>query len=258
MRAKKSLGQNFLINEGIINKIIDVAKISSNDTILEIGPGRGALTTSIASKAGRVICIEKDGELASKLKDELTQSNIEIYEADILEIDLTTLELEKAKYKIVANIPYNITSHLIRKMLYQWPMPKAAFLMIQKEVANRIIAKPPQMNQLAVFSQAKAAVKKEFDVSAGSFRPIPKVDSTFISIVPVDTYIDFQRFEKIVHSGFSQRRKKLTSNLINNLGVDRPYIESVFETIGLDPNIRAENLTLDKWKALSDIIVLND
>lgn len=255
MKAKKSLGQNFLINTGIIEKIITLASVRG-ENIIEVGPGRGALTEILAKDAKRLTCIEKDSEIAQELRDKYSGfKNVEIIEGDALSIDLNLLGIKEGEYKIVANIPYYITSHLIRDILYKWPAPKEAILMVQKEVAQRIVAVPPDMNLLAVFSQLRADIKNEFKVSAGSFRPTPKVDSAVISIKPKREIDNIEAVEKVIKAGFSQKRKQLASNLSNELGIGKDIISSKLTDLGISPDIRAESLTIEEWIRLSQNIL---
>src|SRR3989344_5827810 len=152
LSPKKSLGQNFLINQGILDKIVSAAELCPDDTVLEIGPGTGNLTKPLSEKAGRVIAIEKDRRLIEDLKEKFKNSNIEIIEGDILKLDIRKLfencklKIENYDYKVVGNIPYYITSNLLKTIFEKWPKPKLIVLTVQKEVAKRIIAKPPDMN----------------------------------------------------------------------------------------------------------------
>jgi len=197
IHAKKSLGQNFLINKGVLDKVVNSAELDKNDIVLEIGPGKGILTNKLAEKAGRVIAIEKDHRLIESLKEMfLTKSvygepvesaiaeNVEIVEGDILKFDISRFKFKDSGYKIVANIPYYITSNLLRTIFEKWPTPKLIVVMVQKEVAQRIMAKPPHMNLLALSIQFYAEPKIISYVSKGSFRPQPKVDSAIVKLVP--------------------------------------------------------------------------
>ncbi len=238
IHPNKLMGQNFLIDENVLNKIIETANIDSSDVILEIGPGLGILTLELAKKAKRVIAIEKDEELCEILKNVLTAQNVvnvEIVHGDILQLQ----QIQQLQhYKVVANIPYYLTSPLIRKFLEAENKPEFMVLMMQKEVTQRICASPPKMSLLAVSVQFYAEPKIISFVSKNSFYPVPKVDSAIIKIVPQETpKIDTEKFFKLVKRGFASKRKMLKNNIF---GIN-------FEKLGLNPNIRAENLTINGW-----------
>jgi 16S rRNA (adenine1518-N6/adenine1519-N6)-dimethyltransferase len=144
--AKKSLGQNFLINPGVVDRIVQAAELNSNEKVVEVGPGLGVLTKELARSAGKVIAIEKDHRAIEILQKELP-SNVTVIEGDILEFNPDTADLKRGEYKLVANLPYYITSHFLRKLLEDWPSPALAILMVQKEVAQRMTAKPDDMKR---------------------------------------------------------------------------------------------------------------
>ncbi len=152
--AKKSLGQNFLINEGVVARIVEAAEVGATDTILEVGPGTGNLTAALVAKAGKVIAIEKDTRAILPLREQFVDLPIHIVEADALKINPQDLGIKAGEYKIVANLPYYITSHFMRTVFQDWPRPTTMVLMVQKEVARRIVAKPPEMNLLALSVQS--------------------------------------------------------------------------------------------------------
>src|SRR3989344_5972122 len=221
---KKSLGQNFLVNPHILDKIISAAEISKDDVILEVGPGTGNLTKKLAEKAKKVIAIEKDHRLIEPLKQTFkNHSNVEIMRGDILDTK-TDFVLQSPslsdKYKIVANIPYYITSNLLRTIFEAWPKPKLIVLTVQKEVAKRIVAKPPDMNLLALSVQFYSEPKIISYISRGSFRPMPKVDSAIIKLTPrnnehgamntADAHCSLltDHFFKLIRAGFSGKRKQ--------------------------------------------------
>lgn len=254
---KKSLGQNFLINAGILQKIVAVAELTSADTVLEIGPGTGNLTKLLSEKAGRVIAIEKDYRLIELLKTELLTNskytgNVEVIKEDILKFKPEEHGLKDDGYKIVANIPYYITSNLLRVIFESasWRMtsPKLIVLTIQKEVARRIVAKPPDMNLLALSVQLYSEPKIVSYVSRGSFRPIPKVDSAIIKLVPKTGQPENREiFFRLIKAGFSEKRKRLVNNLAKNFGVARDNLLKIFEKVGIESFARAENLSLNQW-----------
>ncbi len=256
IRPKKSLGQNFLINAGLLEKIASAAELKNNDTVLEIGPGTGNLTKLLSEKSGRVIAIEKDRRLIEELQKKFKNTNIEIIEADVLQWTPSQLQKCLLQYKIVANLPYYITSHFLRMVFERWPKPKLIVLTVQKEVAQRIVAKPPDMNLLALSVQLYAEPKIIGHVSRGSFRPMPNVDSAIIKMITYDKPLttDPVRFFTLVKAGFSEKRKQLISNLSRNFGIMKEDILKVFEKIGIKQDIRAENLSLSQWIELSKFI----
>jgi len=248
--AKKSLGQNFLINQGVIERIIQAAEINSNDCILEIGPGTGNLTKALAKSAGTVIAIEKDARAIEILKHEMP-SNVRMIEGDGLTYDVNSLALNH--YKVVANLPYYITSHFLRVMLEDWPQPELAVLMVQKEVAQRIMAKPPQMNMLALSVQFYADVEKVMDVSRGSFRPMPTVDSTVIKLITKTTDMAHENYKKVFEIArhcFAGKRKQLVGTLPEAMGKSRSEIIAILEKINISPMDRPETLRVEDWIAL--------
>lgn len=247
MTMKKSLGQNFLINQGVLNKIVDAANLNINDVVVEIGPGTGNLTEKIAEKAGRVMAIEKDNRLIESLKEKFKDSNVEIVEGDALKIDTGVLlnssrSKASGSYKIIGNIPYYITSHLLRTIFEKWLTPELIVLTIQKEVARRIVAKPPDMNLLALSVQLYSDPKIIGYVSKGSFRPMPKVDSAIIKLIPKND-IDPNQVTKILalaKKAFAGKRKKLK----NTIG------QEILKNFNIDPDTRPEKLSLNDWYRL--------
>jgi 16S rRNA (adenine1518-N6/adenine1519-N6)-dimethyltransferase len=259
LRAKKSLGQNFLTNKGVVDKIINAAELNSNDLVVEIGPGTGNLTSKLAEKAGRVIAIEKDSGLISELKNKYRdRAGIEIIEEDVLKLTVEDLRLKDSGYKIVANIPYYITSNFIRTVFEKWPKPELIVLMVQKEVAQRIMAKSPPKNGKAVSGQAPMnllALSVQFYaepkiisyVSRGSFRPIPKVDSAIISLRPrvLNLKPELKKeFFKLIRTAFAGKRKQLK----NTVGPE------VLAGTDIKPESRPGALSLDDWLKLASVI----
>ncbi len=262
----KGLGQNFLINKPVFEKIIRAADLSSKDTILEIGPGIGNLTQELAKNAKKIISIEKDKIMVGVLKETLKDfKNVEIIQGDILKIKIPDLKI-KGSYKVVANLPYYITSPTIRKFLESpgvrpdevGPRPGLMVLMVQKEVAKRICARPPQMNLLAVSVQFYGEPKIIDFVSKESFWPKPKVDSAILRITPLirsDKTINVNLFFKVVRAGFSQPRKQLVNNFVkklalsppNGLKLNKDRIKFWLSKNKIDPTQRAETLSIAEW-----------
>jgi len=265
IKPSKRLGQNFLVDKRVLEKIIEVASPSSKDLILEVGPGLGMLTVELARRVKKVIAIEKDKTLFQILKDILKSkgiNNVEVINKDILQISnfefLISNKILNPNYKIVANLPYYITSPFIRKFLEAEHKPKLMVLMVQKEVAQRICAKPPKMSLLAVAVQFYAKPEIVSYVSKKSFFPQPKVDSAILRIAPwknADSYaekcgISPEQFFKIVKAGFSSRRKFLINNLSRELKIKNYKLKIVFDQIGLGQKLRAENLSIEDWLKL--------
>ena len=267
IRPCKKMGQNFLIDRNIAEKIINCADISKNDIILEIGPGLGSLTQELAKKAGAVIGIEKDKKMSLILKETLKEfKNVKIVNSDILKIsNLQNLinqkkENKRKNFKIVANLPYCIASKIIRKFLEYKNPPKTMVLLVQKEVAQRICAKPPKMNLLAVSVQFYAQPEIISYLSKNCFWPIPKIDSAIIKITPIknkfQNQIPSQLFFRIVKAGFSYPRKQLANNLSKKLKLNKKEIKNLFLKADINPSQRAESLSVDNWIDLTKLFVL--
>ena len=250
--ANKTLGQNFLVNKGVIAKIISAASLSGADTVLEIGPGTGLLTFELAKIAKKVIAVEKDKALAQMLRQKLTDEgvvNVEIITDDILSFLSTSRKLQAKSYAVVANIPYYLTSALIRMLLELPNNPPNIILTIQKEVARRIAAADGKESVLSLSVKFYADAKILFYISKGSFFPIPKVDSACIEITPRKTRqkTDSEAFFAVVKAGFSAPRKKLLGNLANKLEIGKNDVESAFSKAGVSIDARAETLSFDQW-----------
>lgn len=251
------LGQNFLTDEGIVKKIIAAADLQPADLVLEIGPGRGILTAALSQKVGSLIAVELDEELAEALHKKLSGAkNVEIINADILKINLAEF-LKNDRYKVIANIPYYITSKIIRLFLENELPPQEMILMVQKEVAERIAAQPGQMSILAASVQYYAEAEILFSVDKNSFAPVPEVDSAVIRITyaqknPPDK-ADAKKFFSLVKAGFSAKRKTLVNNLANSLHLDKQLVEEKIKKIGLLPTTRAQELSVEDWKGLTKL-----
>jgi len=246
---KRSLGQNFLIDQNIIDKIIKAAEIKKEDKILEIGPGLGLITKELDKYSDSVLGIEKD-TLFTKILNEFNFKNTKVIEADILEY---IKDHDISEYKIVANIPYYLTSNLIRNLLESYNQPKEIYLVMQKEVAERICSN--EGNILSISVKYYAEPKICFKISKNSFWPSPKVDSALIRIVPFKKYEKKDKFFfKIIKAGFSSPRKKLINNLSQVLNIDKKTLEEVFEKNKVSKDIRAENLSTMEWNKLSKLL----
>jgi len=256
LRPRKGLGQNFLVDRRALARIVEAAELASEDTVLEVGPGVGHLTRSLSEAAGRVIAVELDPQMVAVLRQELAdRPNVEIVQGDILALDPGAL-VGWRSYKVVANLPYYITSAALRHLLEAEPPPTLLVLTVQREVAERITAQPGAMSLLAVSVQFYGCPRRVARVPAGAFYPPPKVDS---SIVRIDVYPpderpvqveDRQRFFDIVRAGFGQRRKQLRNSLAAGLHLSSERVETALRQAGIHPNRRAETLSLEEWAAL--------
>jgi len=259
IKPSKKFGQNFLIDESILEKIIVAADISPNDIVLEIGPGLGILTFELAKRAKRVIAVEKDKKLAGILSHELKIKNIKnakIINNDILKIQISDLKIRN--YKLVANLPYYIASPVIRMFLENPPVgrkPEAMILMVQKEVAQRICAKPPQMSILGIAVQFYGQPEIIDYTEKKSFYPQPKVDSAIIKIIPKEIpKIDTEKFFALIKMGFAHKRKILISNLSLKIKIPKPEFQNLFTEAGADTKTRAENLSVSDWLKLYAVL----
>ena len=250
--TKKSLGQHWLHDDASLEAMVAAGEVEAGDTVVEVGPGLGTLTKKLVQKAEHVIAIELDDVLAPSLKDKVAAENLMVVHEDVLKFDFTKI---KSGYKIVANIPYYLTSNLIRTLLEGANPPSVMALLVQKEVAERIVAKPGQMSILAVSVQFYAEVALSRVVPAALFTPPPKVDSQIIQIMrrerPLFEDVETNLFFKIVRAGFSEKRKKLRSSLSGALAVSKELVDEWLEKSGIDSNARAQELRLQQWHDLT-------
>ena len=261
-KPSKGLGQNFLIDKNVLSKIIEAAALKPTDVVLEIGPGIGTLTQKLAKNCKKVIAIEKDKTMVKILSEILKDfNNIKIINNDVLKIEnwdlIENCKLKIKNYKIVANIPYYITSPVIRKFLESENKPDFMVLMVQKEVAQRICAKPPNMSLLAVSVQFYAEPKIISYVSKNCFWPSPKIDSAIIKITPhkiVGHRESYNLFFKVVKAGFSHPRKQLASNLSKQFKMPKEKTPEWLLKNKIDPKQRAETLSIEDWKNLTNSI----
>ena len=254
--AKKHLGQNFLFDPSILHRIIEVSGITSGDTVVEIGPGHGSLTALLAKVAKKVVAVELDVELYEKLKeDSRFPDNVEFVHSDALKFPYEKLE----QFKVVANIPYYITTPIIFRLIEAKNSLKSMTLTIQKEVARRIVAKPhtKEYGVLTVAIQYYAEPKLEFIIPRGAFRPVPKVDSAVIRMDMLESprvkVTEEKLFFRIVKTAFSQRRKTL-ANALKPVSKD---IKELLMLSGIDPTRRAETLSIEEFAALTNRLSKN-
>lgn len=253
-RPKKGLGQHFLLDETVLDKIVAAAELTGNDTVLEVGPGLGILTRALAEHAGRVVAVELDENILPVLKNQLRDyPNVEIVPDDILELAPGTLV--DAPYKVAANLPYYITSAVIRHLLEAEHPPSRLLLMMQLEVAQRILAEPGDMGTLSVAVQFYGKPTMVARVPPGAFWPPPNVDSAVLRIdvypePPVDVE-DVEWFFKVVRAGFQQRRKQLRNSLSGGLHHSKGEVDSALDAAGVDRRRRAQTLTLEEWAVVA-------
>ncbi len=248
---EKSKGQNFLVNAKIIREIIYSADLTSMDTVLEIGPGLGSLTQQLVKRASRVVAVELDKKLVVYLNSRFKDvKNLTLVNDDILHwLKQATSPWLKQTYKIIANLPYQITAVLLRQLLTSSKQPKLMILMLQAEVAERICAQPGQMSVLAVMVQYYSQVKIVLSVKKENFWPVPQVDSAVVKFKPkqarpLTTDLE-EKFFKLVKIGFSSRRKMLKNNLMNVY--QQKMVAEALKRIGLNLKVRAQELTLTDW-----------
>lgn len=251
MPPKKSLGQHWLHDEASLNAMLNAGEISSKDVVLEVGPGLGTLTKKLCQQANKVIAVELDDILATNLPAKMNAQNLEVINKSILEFDLTQLP---KNYKVIANIPYYLTSNLIRRLLESKNIPSQIVLLVQKEVAQRIVAEPGKHSILSISVQFYADAKLKEEVPARLFTPPPKVDSQIIKITPrsepLFPEIDEVEFFKIVRAGFSEKRKKLRSSLSGGLQLEKIEVDKWLNDAGISPDARAQELSLTNWYSL--------
>lgn len=253
-RPKKSLGQHWLHNVDALQGIVAAADVQAGDIVLEIGPGLGTLTKELCKVATKVIAVEFDELLATELPFRVPADNLEVIQGDILDFDFSALP---QGYKVVANIPYYLTSNLIRRMC-ESPNPfSMAALLVQKEVAERVCAAPGQTSILSIATQFYAHVGLGPMVKAELFTPPPKVDSQVLLLKfrdePLFKDVDAKKFFRLVKAGFSERRKMLRSSLSGGLHITKTEADELLNKAGIDNNLRAQALSLEQWHQLYTI-----
>jgi 16S rRNA (adenine1518-N6/adenine1519-N6)-dimethyltransferase len=248
---KKSLGQHWLRDRDTLAYIADSADISSDDTVLEIGPGLGTLTSELLRRAKNVVAVEFDEELARKLPAQFPGKKLEVIHQDILQFDLSKLP---TGYKVAANVPYYITSKIVQLLMTAKNKPATTVLLVQKEVAERLAAAPGDMSILAVSAQLFAEVELGDTVPAALFTPPPKVDSAVVILRTRDEPLVGPQYEKqffrLVKAGFSAKRKKLRSSLSGGLGISKDQVGEYLTAAGISPDVRAEDLSIPQWSSL--------
>jgi 16S rRNA (adenine1518-N6/adenine1519-N6)-dimethyltransferase len=262
LKARKSLGQHFLIDEAVLSVIVEAAELCPTDTVIEVGPGLGILTGELTRHAGNVIAVELDTGLASILQRRLASySNLRVINADILKVKLSQLLPGKGSYKVVANLPYYITSPVLRYFVEASSKPSLMVVMVQKEVGEAIVAAPGNMSLLAVSLQVYAKPRIISYVPAQSFYPRPKVDSVILRfdmlLEPSVKVADIDGFFEVVKSGFSSPRKQLHNSLAHGLGMKPAEVYPLLAQARIDPKRRAETLSLDEWSKLYEVLAVS-
>ncbi len=252
---KKSLGQHWLFDSKSLGAICDAANIQPTDTVLEIGPGLGPLTLELTQRAQQVVAVELDDQLANELPARVPAANLKVVYSDIVQFDLSTLP---KKYKVVANVPYYVTSKIIRLLLESKTPPAVAVLLVQKEVAERLAAAPGDMSILAVSAQLYATVMLGPVVTRDKFNPPPQVDSQVVILQlrtkPLFAHLDIKQFMRVVKAGFGEKRKTLRNSLSGGLHIDKAEIEQILKKAGISPSQRAEELSLREWYKLTEAL----
>jgi 16S rRNA (adenine1518-N6/adenine1519-N6)-dimethyltransferase len=269
MHARKGLGQNFLVNSAILEKITQAAGLTSSDLVIEVGPGLGVLTRRLVEKAGHVIAVEVDERMVEVLQNTLgANSNLSLINRDILEVDPLDLIVQESskfsskliqpyQYKLVANLPYYITQPIIRRFCEAKLKPALMVVMLQKEVAKNIVAKPGDLSILAISIQFYGKPQIVDIVPAGNFYPAPKVDSAILKIEmypqPAVAVTSEANFFKTVRAGFCAARKQVANALSQGLDISKPEVRSLMQKAAVEPQKRAETLTLEEWARLEKV-----
>ena len=259
IQAKKSLGQNFLRSKKVLAEIIRAGKVSMSDTVLEIGPGEGALSEKLLESGAKVIAVEKDDRLIDflneKFSKEITSGQLLLIHGDILDLDLSSYGLRTNSYKLIANIPYYITGQIFRKFLEGDIQPSKIVILVQKEIADRIVARDGKESILSISVKAYGNAKKVIKVGRENFSPKPMVDSAVLMIdnISKDFFknLDEKKFFEVLKTGFAHKRKVLIANLKNLAKKD---IKTIFADLKIPEKARAENLKPENWKELAKML----
>lgn len=253
IKAKKQLGQNFLENIVYIDNLVQAAQINKEDTVIEIGPGKGAVTSFLIQEADKVIAIEIDDNLVGYLRNYFKKyDNFNLIHKNILKLNIESLELET--YKLIGSLPYNISKQIIKKFLESQKKPEIMAFIIQNEVALDYAASSPKASFLSNFASLYSEVEYIQKVPKEFFSPIPKVDGAIITFKPYNTTKNYYKIVKFIKSGFLNQRKKLINNLSAIFHIEKGELKKIFNKLDIDPNARASNLSLDNWNQLYQII----
>jgi 16S rRNA (adenine1518-N6/adenine1519-N6)-dimethyltransferase len=261
VRPAKSLGQHFLSDYGVVNRIVAAADVGPGDTVIEVGPGLGVLTERLAEQAGRLIAVEIDAKLAQRLREELAaKPNVTVVERDVLAVTPEALLAaaglaSDAAYAVVGNLPYNAGAAILRHFLEAEHPPRGIVAMLQREVADSIVGGPGKVTLLGVSVQVYAKARKLFNVPPRAFYPPPKVTSSVIRLDLLDAPLiapgERGAFFRVVRAGFSAPRKQLRNTLAQGLGAPPRDVAAAIETAGIDPTLRPQDVTLEGWLRLA-------
>ena len=260
IKVRKSLGQHFLIDNEVLELTTRAAELAPSDTIIEVGPGLGVLTRELAKQVRQVVAVELDDKLAALLKQALASlDNVTVVNENILNIDPSSLLGEHQSYKVVANLPYYITSPIMRHFLEAATKPELIIVMVQKEVAEVIAAEPGQRSVMSISVQYYGKPSIVSYVPARSFYPAPEVDSAILKIEvypePIVAVTDEKSFFELVRAGFTASRKQAANSLAKGLGIPKTEALSLLEKAGIAPQRRAETFTLEEWAQLWQVFV---
>lgn len=252
VRAKKSLGQNFLQDEGVVSRIVDALELTEGERVVEIGPGLGALTAELAKRGARVTAIEFDRDMVSALRTRYAGQRVEVINEDALRYDLASLSPKGETLKLVANLPYNISTPILQRLIDHRAMFERLVLMFQKEVVDRIMAEPGSTDRgfLTVLVENAFASERLFNVPPGAFRPVPKVESSLVRLTPRSARVDDARLRELLTVGFQQKRKTIENNLRGSL----EDAGSILDSLSISRKRRPETLDLEDWARLVDAI----
>ncbi len=259
LKANKKLGQNFLISDEIVNRIIQEADVTAEDTIIEIGPGLGALTAKLAENAKEVFAIELDENMINVLTERFSlYQNVKIIHGDVLKVNLRELISEKTNVKVVANLPYYITTPIVMKLLEEKLNIDQITVMVQKEVGERFTATPngKEYGAITVSINYYAEPTIVIDVPRNNFNPVPDVDSCVVNLKIKKEHIaikDEKTFFKVIKAAFSQRRKNI-GNSLTGIGKSKQEIKEMLDKLEIDSNLRAENLSIETFAQIADYI----
>lgn len=260
-KAKKHLGQNFLKSQPALQMMCQAGEIKEDDIILEIGPGKGVLTSKLLERCSNVIAVEKDNDLINilqeKFEKEIKEGKLKLLNEDILSFEIENIRLVNKKYKIIANIPYNITGAIFKKFLSSTNQPERMILLVQKEVAERIVARDKKESILSLSIKAYGSPKYMMKVPKRFFSPEPKIDSAIITINNISknnfkTKEEEELFFRIIKLGFAHKRKVLRRNLQEYWA--KEIIDESFRSLKIPENSRAEDISLDKWMGIASLL----
>ncbi len=254
-RAKRSLGQHFLRHRGTALRIVDALGLSDGDHVVEIGPGRGALTALLAARAGSVVAVEKDDALARSMAERFAPDPaVTVVNADALTVEMSRIAPAGRPHKLVGNLPYNVASPIVRRFLSSPPRPSVMVVMVQREVAEAMTASAGDMTYLSVEVQLRAEARRLMTVPPSAFRPSPRVTSAVVALTPrpgpVPRVDSEERFLGLVRAGFSARRKQLRNSLGAGLGIGPEAAADLLRAAGIDGRRRPQTLSMGEWGAL--------